>query len=137
PFDKSELTHIMDRLNSAEAFETFLQTKFAGQKGFSLEGGEAVIPMLDTVLHGAAHAGLDEVCIGMSHRVRLNVLSNLAGKTYRQILQEFAGNYGQKRGSGDVKYHLGSEGEYTSHDGRSTKVYLAANPSHLEAVNPV
>ena len=137
PFDKAELTHIMDRLNAAEAFETFLQTKFVGQKRFSLEGGEAVIPMLDTVLHGAAHEGLDEVCIGMSHRGRLNVLSNLAGKSYGQIFQEFEGNYGQKLGSGDVKYHLGTEGEYTSHDGKSTKVYLAANPSHLEAVNPV
>ena len=137
PFDKAELTHIMDRLNAAEAFETFLQTKFVGQKRFSLEGGEAVIPMLDAVLHGAAHEGLDEVCIGMSHRGRLNVLSNLAGKSYGQIFQEFEGNYGQKLGSGDVKYHLGTEGTYTSHDGESTKVYLAANPSHLEAVNPV
>jgi 2-oxoglutarate dehydrogenase E1 component len=136
-FDKTELTHIMDRLNAAEAFETFLQTKFVGQKRFSLEGGEAVIPMLDAVLHGAAHEGLDEVCIGMSHRGRLNVLSNLAGKSYGQIFQEFEGNYGRKLGSGDVKYHLGTEGEYTSHDGKSTKVYLAANPSHLEAVNPV
>ena len=137
PFDKTELTHIMDRLNAAEAFETFLQTKFVGQKRFSLEGGEAVIPMLDAVLHGAAHDGLDEVAIGMSHRGRLNVLSNLAGKSYGQIFQEFEGNYGQKLGSGDVKYHLGTEGTYTSHDGESTKVYLAANPSHLEAVNPV
>jgi 2-oxoglutarate dehydrogenase E1 component len=93
--------------------------------------------MLDAVLHGAAHEGLDEVCIGMSHRGRLNVLSNLAGKSYGQIFQEFEGNYGRKLGSGDVKYHLGTEGEYTSHDGKSTKVYLAANPSHLEAVNPV
>ncbi|HEX7352460.1 multifunctional oxoglutarate decarboxylase/oxoglutarate dehydrogenase thiamine pyrophosphate-binding subunit/dihydrolipoyllysine-residue succinyltransferase subunit [Brachybacterium sp.] len=137
PFDKAELTHIMDRLNSAEAFETFLQTKFVGQKRFSLEGGEAVIPMLDAVLHGAARDGLDEVCIGMSHRGRLNVLSNLAGKSYGQIFQEFEGNYGKKLGSGDVKYHLGTEGEYVSRDGSSTKVYLAANPSHLEAVNPV
>ncbi|MCZ4325740.1 multifunctional oxoglutarate decarboxylase/oxoglutarate dehydrogenase thiamine pyrophosphate-binding subunit/dihydrolipoyllysine-residue succinyltransferase subunit [Brachybacterium paraconglomeratum] len=137
PFDKAELTHIMERLNAAEAFETFLQTKFVGQKRFSLEGGEAVIPMLDTVLHGAAHEGLDEVAIGMSHRGRLNVLSNLAGKSYGQIFQEFEGNYGEKLGSGDVKYHLGTEGTYTSHDGKSTKVYLAANPSHLEAVNPV
>ena len=137
PFDKTELTHIMDRLNAAEAFETFLQTKFVGQKRFSLEGGEAVIPMLDAVLHGAAHGGLDEVAIGMSHRGRLNVLSNLAGKSYGQIFQEFEGNYGRKLGSGDVKYHLGTEGTYTSHDGESTKVYLAANPSHLEAVNPV
>ncbi|MBB5831082.1 multifunctional oxoglutarate decarboxylase/oxoglutarate dehydrogenase thiamine pyrophosphate-binding subunit/dihydrolipoyllysine-residue succinyltransferase subunit [Brachybacterium aquaticum] len=137
PFDKAELTHIMDRLNAAEAFETFLQTKFVGQKRFSLEGGESVIPMLDAVLHGAAQQGLDEVAIGMSHRGRLNVLSNLAGKSYGQIFQEFEGNYGQKLGSGDVKYHLGTEGTYTSHDGKSTKVYLAANPSHLEAVNPV
>ncbi|WP_087485504.1 multifunctional oxoglutarate decarboxylase/oxoglutarate dehydrogenase thiamine pyrophosphate-binding subunit/dihydrolipoyllysine-residue succinyltransferase subunit [Brachybacterium massiliense] len=137
PFDKAELTHIMDRLNAAEAFETFLQTKFVGQKRFSLEGGEAVIPMLDAVLHGAAHDGLDEVAIGMSHRGRLNVLSNLAGKSYGQIFQEFEGNYGQKLGSGDVKYHLGTEGTYTSRDGKTTKVYLAANPSHLEAVNPV
>ncbi|MGO2559509.1 multifunctional oxoglutarate decarboxylase/oxoglutarate dehydrogenase thiamine pyrophosphate-binding subunit/dihydrolipoyllysine-residue succinyltransferase subunit [Brachybacterium sp.] len=137
PFDKGELTHIMDRLNSAEAFETFLQTKFVGQKRFSLEGGEAVIPMLDAVLDGAAHDGMDEVAIGMSHRGRLNVLSNLAGKSYGQIFQEFEGNYGEKLGSGDVKYHLGTEGSYTSPDGKSTKVYLAANPSHLEAVNPV
>ena len=137
PFDKAELHHIMGRLNAAEAFETFLQTKFVGQKRFSLEGGEAVIPMLDAVLHGAAHDGLDEVAIGMSHRGRLNVLSNLAGKSYGQIFQEFEGNYGQKLGSGDVKYHLGTEGTYTSRDGETTKVYLAANPSHLEAVNPV
>ncbi|AXK45415.1 multifunctional oxoglutarate decarboxylase/oxoglutarate dehydrogenase thiamine pyrophosphate-binding subunit/dihydrolipoyllysine-residue succinyltransferase subunit [Brachybacterium saurashtrense] len=137
PFDKAELTHIMDRLNAAEAFETFLQTKFVGQKRFSLEGGEAVIPMLDAVLYGAAHDEVDEVCIGMSHRGRLNVLSNLAGKSYGQIFQEFEGNYGQKLGSGDVKYHLGTEGTYSSPDGKSTKVYLAANPSHLEAVNPV
>ncbi|GAA1491553.1 multifunctional oxoglutarate decarboxylase/oxoglutarate dehydrogenase thiamine pyrophosphate-binding subunit/dihydrolipoyllysine-residue succinyltransferase subunit [Brachybacterium sacelli] len=137
PFDKVEHTHIMDRLNAAEAFETFLQTKFVGQKRFSLEGGESVIPMLDAVLHGAAHDGVDEVCIGMSHRGRLNVLSNLAGKSYAQIFQEFEGNYGSNLGSGDVKYHLGTEGNYTSHDGESTKVYLAANPSHLEAVNPV
>ncbi|APX32305.1 alpha-ketoglutarate decarboxylase [Brachybacterium sp. P6-10-X1] len=137
PFDKAEHTHIMDRLNAAEAFETFLQTKFVGQKRFSLEGGESVIPMLDTVLHGAAHDGVDEVCIAMSHRGRLNVLSNLAGKSYAQIFQEFEGNYGSNLGSGDVKYHLGTEGQFTSHDGESTRVYLAANPSHLEAVNPV
>ncbi|MFC7456506.1 multifunctional oxoglutarate decarboxylase/oxoglutarate dehydrogenase thiamine pyrophosphate-binding subunit/dihydrolipoyllysine-residue succinyltransferase subunit [Brachybacterium sp. GCM10030267] len=137
PFDKVEHTHIMERLNAAEAFETFLQTKFVGQKRFSLEGGESVIPMLDAVLHGAAHDDVDEVCIGMPHRGRLNVLANLAGKSYGQIFQEFEGNYGQTMGSGDVKYHLGTEGTYTSHDGEPTKVYLAANPSHLEAVNPV
>ncbi|MGY5764922.1 multifunctional oxoglutarate decarboxylase/oxoglutarate dehydrogenase thiamine pyrophosphate-binding subunit/dihydrolipoyllysine-residue succinyltransferase subunit [Brachybacterium sp. DNPG3] len=137
PFEKSEHRHIMDRLNAAEAFETFLQTKFVGQKRFSLEGGESVIPLLDTVLHEAAHAGIDEVCIGMAHRGRLNVLSNLAGKSYGQIFQEFEGNMGPGLGSGDVKYHLGTEGTYSARDGESTKVYLAANPSHLEAVNPV
>src|SRR5699024_10325332 len=93
-----------------EAFETFLQTKFVGQKRFSLEGGESVIPMLDAVLHEAAHDNLDEVCIAMAHRGRLNVLSNLAGKSYGQIFQEFEGDYGPNLGSGDVKYHLGTEG---------------------------
>jgi len=137
PFEKPEHTHIMNRLNAAEAFETFLQTKFVGQKRFSLEGGESVIPMLDAVLHEAAHDNLDEVCIAMAHRGRLNVLSNLAGKSYGQIFQEFEGDYGPNLGSGDVKYHLGTEGTYTARDGETTKVYLAANPSHLEAVNPV
>nr|WP_259359535.1 multifunctional oxoglutarate decarboxylase/oxoglutarate dehydrogenase thiamine pyrophosphate-binding subunit/dihydrolipoyllysine-residue succinyltransferase subunit [Brachybacterium sp. NBEC-018] len=137
PFAKEELAHIMDRLNAAEAFETFLQTKFVGQKRFSLEGGESVIPMLDAILEGSAHEGIEEVGIGMSHRGRLNVLSNLAGKSYGQIFQEFEGNFGQNLGSGDVKYHLGTEGTFTAVDGSTTKVYLAANPSHLEAVNPV
>lgn len=138
PFDKAGLARIMDRLNAAEAFETFLQTKFVGQKRFSLEGGETIIPMLDSILHDAAHEGISEVCIGMAHRGRLNVLSNLAGKKYGQIFQEFEGNMGNgAMGSGDVKYHLGTEGTYTAHDGETTKVYLAANPSHLEAVNPV
>jgi 2-oxoglutarate decarboxylase len=135
-FSKDELTHIMDRLNAAEAFETFLQTKFVGQKRFSLEGGESVIPLLDSVLADAAHASLDEVCIGMSHRGRLNVLSNLAGKSFGQIFQEFDGQT-PGLGSGDVKYHLGTDGTYTAPDGATTKVSLAANPSHLEAANPV
>ncbi|MCT1774608.1 multifunctional oxoglutarate decarboxylase/oxoglutarate dehydrogenase thiamine pyrophosphate-binding subunit/dihydrolipoyllysine-residue succinyltransferase subunit [Brachybacterium sp. p3-SID957] len=137
PFDKEEHTHIMDRLNAAEAFETFLQTKFVGQKRFSLEGGESVIPMLDSILHDSSHDDVEEVCIGMAHRGRLNVLSNLAGKSYSQIFQEFEGNVGTNLGSGDVKYHLGTEGTFTARDGATTKVYLAANPSHLEAVNPV
>ncbi|MGP9693305.1 multifunctional oxoglutarate decarboxylase/oxoglutarate dehydrogenase thiamine pyrophosphate-binding subunit/dihydrolipoyllysine-residue succinyltransferase subunit [Brachybacterium sp. AOP25-B2-12] len=133
---KEVLTHIMDRLNAAEAFETFLQTKFVGQKRFSLEGGESVIPLLDCIVSDAAHEGIDEVTIGMAHRGRLNVLSNLAGKSYGQIFQEFEGTQ-SSLGSGDVKYHLGTEGTFTAEDGASTKVYLAANPSHLEAVNPV
>ncbi|UNX53998.1 multifunctional oxoglutarate decarboxylase/oxoglutarate dehydrogenase thiamine pyrophosphate-binding subunit/dihydrolipoyllysine-residue succinyltransferase subunit [Georgenia sp. TF02-10] len=126
---------ILRKLGQAEAFETFLQTKFVGQKRFSLEGGESLIPLLDTVLTGAAREGLDEVAIGMAHRGRLNVLANIAGKSYGQIFSEFEGNQDPRtvHGSGDVKYHLGTEGVFTSPDGETTKVYLAANPSHLEA----
>ena len=110
-----------------------------GQKRFSLEGGESVIPLLDAVMDSAAHDGIDEVCIGMPHRGRLNVLANMAGKSYSQIFREFEGNYGtgSVQGSGDVKYHLGTSGEFRAPDGATTKVYLAANPSHLEAVDPV
>ncbi|HEY0118380.1 MAG TPA: multifunctional oxoglutarate decarboxylase/oxoglutarate dehydrogenase thiamine pyrophosphate-binding subunit/dihydrolipoyllysine-residue succinyltransferase subunit, partial [Cellulomonas sp.] len=130
---------ILRRLNAAEAFETFLQTKFVGQKRFSLEGGESLIPLLDAILSRAANAGLDEVGIGMAHRGRLNVLANIAGKSYAQIFGEFEGNLdpGTVQGSGDVKYHLGTEGEFVAESGRTTKVHLAANPSHLEAVDPV
>ncbi|KJK13171.1 alpha-ketoglutarate decarboxylase [Terrabacter sp. 28] len=142
PYEKAnrdEQMRIMRRLNAAEAFETFLQTKFVGQKRFSLEGGESVIALLDRILCRAASENLDEVCIGMPHRGRLNVLANIAGKSYGQIFREFEGTQDPKsvQGSGDVKYHLGTEGEFVSEDGSKTKVYLAANPSHLEAVNPV
>ena len=121
------------------AFESFLHTKFIGQKRFSLEGGESVIPLLDAIVSSAADAGLDEACIGMPHRGRLNVLANVAGKSYGQIFQEFEGNYVENsvQGSGDVKYHLGTSGTFTSPAGSTTQIYLAANPSHLEAVNPV
>ncbi|MHB1473239.1 MAG: multifunctional oxoglutarate decarboxylase/oxoglutarate dehydrogenase thiamine pyrophosphate-binding subunit/dihydrolipoyllysine-residue succinyltransferase subunit, partial [Dermatophilaceae bacterium] len=134
-----EQLRILRRLNAAEAFETFLQTKYVGQKRFSLEGGESVIALLDRLLVRAAGEGMDEVCIGMPHRGRLNVLANIAGKSYGQIFREFEGTQDPKsvQGSGDVKYHLGTEGEFISEDGARTKVYLAANPSHLEAVNPV
>ena len=88
---------ILRRLNAAEAFETFLQTKYVGQKRFSLEGGESVIPLLDEVLTAAAEAGLDEVAIGMPHRGRLNVLANIAGKSYGQIFREFEGNLDPRR----------------------------------------
>ena len=130
---------ILEKLNEAEAFETFLQTKFVGQKRFSLEGGESTIAALDAILQAAADHQLDEVAIGMAHRGRLNVLTNIAGKTYGQVFKEFEGNTDTKtvQGSGDVKYHLGTEGVFTSATGNTTKVYLAANPSHLEAVNPV
>jgi 2-oxoglutarate dehydrogenase E1 component len=136
---REEQLRILRKLNSAEAFESFLQTKFVGQKRFSLEGGESVIPLLDAVISSAAEKELDEVCIGMPHRGRLNVLANVAGKSYGQIFQEFEGHYAENEvhGSGDVKYHLGTEGVFTAESGATTKIYLAANPSHLEAVNPV
>ncbi len=138
-FSRDEQLRILSQLNAAEAFETFLQTKYVGQKRFSLEGGESVIPLLDQLMGSAADEGMDEITIGMPHRGRLNVLANLAGKSYAQIFREFEGNQDPRsvQGSGDVKYHLGTEGTYTSDDGHECKVYLAANPSHLEAVNPV
>ncbi|MCX6437866.1 MAG: multifunctional oxoglutarate decarboxylase/oxoglutarate dehydrogenase thiamine pyrophosphate-binding subunit/dihydrolipoyllysine-residue succinyltransferase subunit [Actinobacteria bacterium] len=138
-FPREEQLRILYELNGAEAFESFLQTKFVGQKRFSLEGGESVIPILDAVISSAADRGLDEVCIGMPHRGRLNVLANIAGKSHGQIFQEFEGHYteNQVQGSGDVKYHLGTEGVFTAESGATTKIYLAANPSHLEAANPV
>jgi len=136
---REEHLRILHRLNAAEAFEAFLQTKYVGQKRFSLEGGESLIPLLDAVMSSAAEAGIQEVCIGMAHRGRLNVLANLAGKKYSQIFSEFDGTAvpGSVQGSGDVKYHLGTEGTFTAESGAQTAVYLAANPSHLEAVNPV
>ena len=136
---KEEQLRILSKLNEAEAFETFLQTKYVGQKRFSLEGGESTIALLDEILQGAAEAGLDEVAIGMAHRGRLNVLTNIAGKTYGQIFREFEGTQDPKtvQGSGDVKYHLGTEGTFTALSGKEVAVYLAANPSHLEAVDGV
>ncbi|WP_243694894.1 multifunctional oxoglutarate decarboxylase/oxoglutarate dehydrogenase thiamine pyrophosphate-binding subunit/dihydrolipoyllysine-residue succinyltransferase subunit [Labedella populi] len=133
-----EQLRILGKLNEAEAFETFLQTKYVGQKRFSLEGGESTIACLDAILQGAASAGLDGAAIGMAHRGRLNVLTNIAGKTYGQIFQEFEGTQDKKsQGSGDVKYHLGTEGTFRAADGTELPVYLAANPSHLEAVDGV
>ncbi|MFZ0529014.1 MAG: multifunctional oxoglutarate decarboxylase/oxoglutarate dehydrogenase thiamine pyrophosphate-binding subunit/dihydrolipoyllysine-residue succinyltransferase subunit, partial [Propionicimonas sp.] len=139
PWPREEHLRILDKLNEAEIFETFLQTKFVGQKRFSLEGGESAIVFLDELCERAADAGLDEAIIGMPHRGRLNVLANIVGKSYNQIFREFQGRYDPRltQGSGDVKYHLGSEGKFTAASGRTIKTSVAANPSHLEAVNPV
>jgi len=139
PPPREEQISILRRLNAAEAFENFLQTKYVGQKRFSIEGGESAIAILDEILTNAAESGLEEVAIGMPHRGRLNVLANIAGKSYEQIFREFEGSLDEEsvQGSGDVKYHLGSEGTFTALGGQSCNVYLAANPSHLEAVNPV
>ncbi|MCV7017572.1 multifunctional oxoglutarate decarboxylase/oxoglutarate dehydrogenase thiamine pyrophosphate-binding subunit/dihydrolipoyllysine-residue succinyltransferase subunit [Mycolicibacterium aichiense] len=132
--------YILSKLNAAEAFETFLQTKYVGQKRFSLEGAETVIPMMDAAIDQAAEHALDEVVIGMPHRGRLNVLANIVGKPYSQIFSEFEGNLNpsQAHGSGDVKYHLGASGNYIQMFGENDiEVSLTANPSHLEAVDPV
>ncbi|MEV6814439.1 multifunctional oxoglutarate decarboxylase/oxoglutarate dehydrogenase thiamine pyrophosphate-binding subunit/dihydrolipoyllysine-residue succinyltransferase subunit [Micromonospora sp. NPDC051296] len=135
-----EQKHVLNRLNAAEAFETFLQTKYVGQKRFSLEGGESLIPLLGEVLEAAAEGDLDEVVIGMAHRGRLNVLANIVGKPYEKIFSEFEGHLDPRstQGSGDVKYHLGQNGKFTTPGGdHSVKVSVVANPSHLEAVDPV
>ena len=137
--DHDEQMQILSRLNVAEAFEMFLQTKYVGQRRFSLEGGESLIPLLDAVLTEAADADLDEAVLGMAHRGRLNVLANIIGKSYAQIFQEFEGNLDPRstHGSGDVKYHLGASGVFTASDGATIPASLVANPSHLEAVDPV
>ena len=143
PYEKPDhdaQLRILSKLNQAEAFETFLQTKYVGQKRFSLEGSESTVSLIDEIMQAASDdERVDEVAIAMAHRGRLNILANIAGKTYGQIFREFEGtqDVSSIHGSGDVKYHLGTEGMYTSPTGSTIPVYLAANPSHLEAVNGV
>ena len=138
-FETEDQRHILARLNAAEAFEKFLGTKWVGQKRFSLEGGESLIPVLDAILEQAADDGLDGAVMGMSHRGRLNVLANIVGKSYEQIFKDFEGipDPTAVQGSGDVKYHLGQAGKFQSRAGKEIPVEVAANPSHLEAVDPV
>ncbi len=130
---------VLERLNAAEAFESFLHTKYVGQKRFGLEGGESLIPLLDAICEAAADDDIDDVVMGMAHRGRLNVLANVLGKSHRQIFGEFEGHIDPDtvQGSGDVKYHLGTRGTYTSQAGNTLDLHLPPNPSHLEAVNPV
>jgi 2-oxoglutarate dehydrogenase E1 component len=135
----AEQRRVLSTLNEAEAFERFLGTKYLGQKRFSLEGSESLIPMLDGLLTAAVDSGLEEAVIGMAHRGRLNVLANILRKSYDRIFSEFEGDIPENsvQGSGDVKYHLGARGVHTSPSGQEIPVTLAANPSHLEAVDPV
>ena len=129
---------ILDQLSEAEVFETFLQTKYVGQTRFSLEGAESAIVILAELCERAADGLVDEVCIGMPHRGRLNVLTNIVGKLYSQVFREFDHQAeGDAVISGDVKYHLGADGEYVAASGRTVRASVAANPSHLEAVDPV
>src|ERR1700677_4346293 len=128
--EHDEQIRILSRLNVAEAFEMFLQTKFVGQRRFSLEGAESLIPLLDAVLAEAAQQRMDEAVLGMAHRGRLNVLANIVGKSYGQIFQEFEGNLdpATTHGSGDVKYHLGAVGHYRGPAGLEIPTSLVANP---------
>ncbi len=133
---------ILRDLNRADAFERFLHTKYLGQKRFSLEGGETLIPALRALLHAAADDNMEDVVIAMAHRGRLNVLANVVGKGYAQVFREFMGGDDEEEdeettvGSGDVKYHLGASGVHTR-GRREVRVHVVANPSHLEAVDPV
>lgn len=134
-----EKKRILSKLNEAVVFENFLHTKFLGQKRFSLEGGENTIPALQAIINKAAELDVKEVVIGMAHRGRLNVLSNILGKTYEQIFTEFEGsvNPDATMGDGDVKYHLGYASRIDTPSGKKIYVKLTPNPSHLEAVNPL
>jgi len=130
-----EKTEILHKLNQAVAFENYLHTKFVGQKRFSLEGGESLIPALDQLITRSSQLGVDEVVLGMAHRGRLNVLTNIFGKSYKQIFSEFEGKeFEEDVFSGDVKYHLGSTKSIQTASGETVKINLTPNPSHLETV---
>ncbi|MEM9803283.1 MAG: multifunctional oxoglutarate decarboxylase/oxoglutarate dehydrogenase thiamine pyrophosphate-binding subunit/dihydrolipoyllysine-residue succinyltransferase subunit, partial [Planctomycetota bacterium] len=138
-FDHEERVAILECLNKAENFEQFLANTYVGNKRFSLEGGDTMIPALAEIIERAAKQGVEKVVIGMAHRGRLNVLANIMGKSHEQIFREFEGGLLplSTEGSGDVKYHLGQKGIYRTRDGKEIEVSLSANPSHLEAVDPV
>ncbi len=130
---------ILDKLVEAEGFEKFLQVKYTGTKRFGLDGGEALIPAMEQIIKRGGQLGVEEIVIGMPHRGRLSVLANVLGKPYRAIFNEFqGGSYKPEEveGSGDVKYHLGASSD-REFDGNSVHLSLTANPSHLEAVDPV
>jgi len=137
-FARDDLRRILIKISQAELFENFLHTKFLGQKRFSLEGGESLIPAMDALVEDAADNGVEEMVLGMAHRGRLNVLANILNKSYEEIFAEFEGSIeGQADGDGDVKYHVGFSSDYVNRNERTIHLTLSANPSHLEAVCPV
>ncbi len=138
-YSVEEQRRILTKLAYAEGFEQFLHTKYVGVKRFSLEGGESLIPMLDAFLETGAEHGMKEVVFGMAHRGRLNVLTNILGKSLDEVFSEFEGGYDPKTlmHRGDVKYHQGFSSDYTTQSGKKLHLSLAFNPSHLEAVDPV
>ena len=135
--DEERLT-ILGRLTSAEGIERYLHTRYVGQKRFSLEGGESLIPMLDDIIQRGGASGIREIVIGMAHRGRINVLVNILGKSPEELFEEFEGKYDPEelKGSGDVKYHKGFSADMKTAGG-NVHIALAFNPSHLEIVNPV
>ena len=138
-YSREKKRRIFKSLLDAEQFERFLHTSYVGQKRFSLEGGETLIPVLDAIIQGAPSRGVFKIAMGMPHRGRLNVLANIIGKDYKFLFDEFSDNYVQQlaHGDGDVKYHLGFENTRTTAGGGKVSIKLAPNPSHLEAVTPV
>ncbi len=138
-FDSAARRRILGLLERAEKFERFLQASYVGNKRFSLEGADTLIPALAELIERSAEQGVDTVVIGMAHRGRLNVLANILGKSYAQIFREFEGVLLplSTEGSGDVKYHRGQRGKFKTSTGREVEVVLSPNPSHLEAVDPV
>lgn len=137
-FSADEKKSILNKLNQAVSFENFLHTKYVGQKRFSLEGGESVIPALDALIEKAAEKGVEQFVMGMAHRGRLNVLANIFGKSTQDIFGEFDGkDYDQEYFDGDVKYHLGLTADKVTSTGKKININLAPNPSHLETVGAV
>jgi 2-oxoglutarate dehydrogenase E1 component len=137
-FDVDQKKHILGKLNEAVSFENFLHTKYVGQKRFSLEGGESIIPALDALIENAAEKGVEHFVMGMAHRGRLNILANIFGKATQDIFSEFDGkDYDKEYFDGDVKYHLGLTAERKTKSGKKINLNLAPNPSHLETVGAV
>ncbi len=138
PFSIREKKRMLEKLNEAVAFENFIHTKFTGQKRFSLEGAETLIPALDAVIDSGAELGIKEFVIGMAHRGRLNVLANILGKSYEDIFSEFEGKeFDENAFDGDVKYHLGFSSDVITSNNKKVHLGLTPNPSHLEAVDPI
>ncbi|HKJ92205.1 MAG TPA: thiamine pyrophosphate-dependent enzyme, partial [Longimicrobiales bacterium] len=136
PLDAEEKRELLRRLSEVESFEQFLHRAYLGQKRFSIEGNDMLVPMLDLAIEQAATEGAREVVLGMAHRGRLNVLAHVLGRPYAAIIAEFEGLH-HGAGTGDVKYHLGADGTYATRSGEPLTVTMAPNPSHLEYVNPV
>ena len=136
---REEKRRVLMKVNQAEMLEHFIHTKFLGQKRFSIEGGESLIPALDAIIDHAPELGVKEIVMGMAHRGRLNVLCNILNKSYEEVFTEFEGSYdiSELQGDGDVKYHLGFSSDYVTSTGKTVHLTLSANPSHLEAVDPI